>query len=88
VLPGAPRQAPTGFPARLSAGMVYYSCSSLLVYLPASGGRGIRTPDLISAIDALSRLSYAPKHGKPCEVLETTIAEGAAHVKPRFRRVS
>jgi hypothetical protein len=44
--------------ARLSAGMTYYSCSPLLDY--CGGAEGIRTPDLISAIDALSQLSYSP----------------------------
>jgi hypothetical protein len=65
-LPEAPCQAPTVSCARLSAGMAYYSRSWPLSYLPASGGRGIRTPDLISAIDALSRLSYAPRHDRFC----------------------
>ena len=45
--------------ARLSAGMTYYSCSPLLDY--CGGAEGTRTPDLISAIDALSQLSYSPK---------------------------
>jgi hypothetical protein len=44
--------------ARLSAGMTYYSCSPLLNYY--GGAEGIRTPGLISAIDALSQLSYSP----------------------------
>jgi hypothetical protein len=30
--------------------------------LAVCGAEGIRTPDLISAIDALSRLSYSPAH--------------------------
>ena len=29
------------------------------------GAEGIRTPGLISAIDALSQLSYSPLHGLP-----------------------
>ncbi len=46
-------------------GMAYYSCSQPLLYtggclLAVCGAEGIRTPDLISAIDALSQLSYSP----------------------------
>jgi hypothetical protein len=58
--------------ARLSAGMTYYSCSSLLAIVLFrtkkvlyGGAEGIRTPDLISAIDALSRLSYSPSKKRP-----------------------
>ena len=51
-------QATPDYRARLSARMTYYSCSMLLEY--GGGAEGIRTPDLISAIDALSQLSYSP----------------------------
>jgi hypothetical protein len=46
--------------------MAYYSCSQPLLYtggclhVAVCGAEGIRTPDLISAIDALSQLSYSP----------------------------
>ena len=47
--------------------MAYYSCSQPLSYsggclhFAVCGAEGIRTPDLLSAIEALSQLSYSPE---------------------------
>ena len=42
----------------LADGMTYYSCRDLL--FSCSGPRGIRTPDLLNAIETRSQLRYGP----------------------------
>ena len=44
---------------------VYYFAnipSKVLFYIAYGGDEGVRTPDLLNAIQALSQLSYAPMH--------------------------
>ena len=48
----------------------------LCVFSFAGGAEGIRTPDLVSAIDALSQLSYSPSHEG-----RVSICEGVELVK-------
>ena len=86
---GAPRSALPGShpffrPALCGDGLLLLFVA--FAYSPASGGRGTRTPDLISAIDALSRLSYAPRHGNNCGgSIDSTIAEWPPQVKLKRR---
>ena len=45
-------------PSPLAGGMTYYSCRDIPILL--CGPRGIRTPDLLNAIETRSQLRYGP----------------------------
>ncbi len=62
-LPWAPGRASTSR-SLLADGMTYYSCADFCYMPPWRGGlcgpRGIRTPDLLNAIETRSQLRYGP----------------------------
>ena len=70
-----PENAVSGLPpgfSHFAAGMAYCSCS--LLFISFDGPEGTRTPDLYSAIVALSQLSYRP-------TLECMLTQPALFVK-------
>jgi hypothetical protein len=75
--------------------MAYYSCSQPLsytggcLYVAVCGAEGIRTPDLISAIDALSQLSYSPIGSDKYSAIEAAcqIAMFEHHEEPSLTKI-
>ncbi len=45
--------------SQLADGLTYYSCHDFLIFI-SSGPRGIRTLDLLNAIETRSQLRYGP----------------------------
>ena len=61
VFPGSLRGWPTTPVRSLYSYLLFCNWRLFAIsHLPVGGAEGIRTPDLISAIDALSQLSYSP----------------------------